>query len=118
MLLYINYSRIMTSSLDKFLRHKLAVLAGAIANPFTFLAAVVISAIWIFYGKVHGYDKEWIDITVLVLAFFTFFVVFIDQFAGETELSAMQDKLDNLIMTDKKADNNLIEKENELQGLK
>lgn len=107
----------MPKSIDTFVRVKVTQLAKFIANPYTFVVAVVICAIWIAYGCMRGFPLAWAESTQVVFSFATFIMVFIIQFSEEADTTAQQRKLDAIIEADKKIDQSVVGHEEELKGI-
>ncbi len=96
-----------------------AALSG---RPATFLAAAVVVVVWALLGPVFGYSDTWQLVINTGTTIITFLMVFLIQNTQNRDTTALQLKLDELILATKAAHNSLVgieeRTEEELQAAK
>jgi low affinity Fe/Cu permease len=90
-------------------------LAGTVAHaagrPVTFLSAVLIIFLWGISGPLFGYSDTWQLVINTGTTIITFLMVFLIQNTQNRDTSAIQIKLDELIIAVNKAHNDIIDVE-------
>jgi low affinity Fe/Cu permease len=104
--------------MEKGLKKKLSQLASFVANPYTFLGAIILLVLWIAEGWWQHYSDTWYKITNSVLELVTFLIVFIVQFSEENETLAIQKKLDSIVISSPKTNKSVIGAEKKFKAEK
>ncbi|MFD0893745.1 low affinity iron permease family protein [Luteolibacter ambystomatis] len=77
-------------------------------NPWSFLAAVLLVAIWALVGPLAGFSETWQLVINTATTIVTFLAVFLIQASQNHEMQAVELKVDELLKAVQPADNGLI----------
>lgn len=94
------------NNLFRKLAQKISIMAG---NARTFIAAIVLIAVWLITGPIFDFSNTWQLMINTLTTITTFLMVFLIQNTQNRDSKAMHLKLDELIKVTKAARNKLIE---------
>ncbi len=86
--------------------------AALVGSPWTFLAAVLVLAVWLITGPMFHYSDTWQLVINTGTSLVTFLVVFLIQNTQNRDSKAMHLKLDELLCAVKEARSALVDLEN------
>lgn len=97
-------------------------ISKATGKPITFVAAVALVVIWAISGPFFGFSEVWQLVINTSTTIITFLMIFVLQNSQNRDSEAVQAKLDELILTSRRAQNRFIGierlEEKELKELK
>jgi low affinity Fe/Cu permease len=82
--------------------------AGMVGSPWAFLLALISCIAWALLGPVYGYSDTWQLVINTATTVLTFLIVFLIQNTQNRDAKAIHLKLDELIRSIKKAQNEMI----------
>jgi low affinity Fe/Cu permease len=83
-------------------------ITQVMGTPWTLLVAVALILVWAFTGPVFGFSDTWQLVINTTTTIITFLMVFVIQTSQNRESKAIQLKLDELIMANERARNQVI----------
>lgn len=100
------------STLIEITTHSLANWSATSAGFFTAAGSVVL---WLWAGQYFQYSTQWENLLQVYIAVVTFLLIFVMQRSQKKELLALQLKLNELIAASERADNRMINIEQETE---
>jgi low affinity Fe/Cu permease len=89
------------------------VVSEIMGSSYAFFAAALIILVWFYFGPVYNYSNTWQLIINTGTTIVTFLMVFLIQNTQNRDTKAINLKLDELIQSNKKARNQLIDIEDD-----
>jgi low affinity Fe/Cu permease len=97
--------------MNEFFRKFSKTVAKFTGNPYVFMLAFGMIAVWLLTGPAAGFSDEWQLIMNTITSIITFLMVFIIQNSQNRDTKAIQLKLDAILLGLKEADKDLIDLE-------
>jgi low affinity Fe/Cu permease len=94
--------------MSKYFAHFSHAVSNAVGKPIAFILALVVVCSWAMAGPVFGYSQIWQLLINTGTTIVTFLMIFVLQNSQNRDGQALQAKLDELILTNKNAENRFI----------
>ena len=95
----------------RYVRRLAARTPGVIGHPAAFLAAIVLTILWLLWGAVGGFGETWLLVPSAAASVVTFLIVFSLQYTQNRDTRAIQLKLDEILRTNAAARTDLVKLE-------
>jgi low affinity Fe/Cu permease len=95
----------------RYVRRLAGLMPGVIGHPAAFLAAIVLTVLWLVWGAVGGFDDTWLLVPSAAASVVTFLIVFSLQYTQNRDTRAIQLKLDEILRTSSAARTDLVKLE-------
>src|SRR4051794_2812701 len=95
----------------RYVRRLAARTPAVIGHPAAFLAAIVLTILWLLWGAVGGFGETWLLVPSAVASVVTFLIVFSLQYTQNRDTRAIQLKLDEILRTNAAARTDLVKLE-------
>lgn len=94
--------------MSKHFAHFSHAVSNALGKPIAFILALVVVCSWAVAGPIFGYSQVWQLVINTGTTIVTFLMIFVLQNSQNRDGQALQAKLDELILTNKNAENRFI----------
>src|SRR5436305_2787997 len=81
----------------RYVRRLAARTPGVIGHPAAFLAAIVLTILWLVWGALGGFGDTWLLVPSAAASVVTFLIVFSLQYTQNRDTRAIQLKLDEIL---------------------
>src|SRR4051795_9094058 len=95
----------------RYVRRLAARTPAVIGHPAAFLAAIVLTILWLLWGAVGGFGETWLLVPSAAASVVTFLIVFSLQYTQNRDTRAIQLKLDEILRTNAAARTQLVKLE-------
>src|SRR3954470_2644434 len=95
----------------RYVRRLAARTPGVIGHPAAFLAAIVLTILWLLWGAVGGFGETWLLVPSAAASVVTFLIVFSLQYTQNRDTRAIQLKLDEILRTNAETRTQLVKLE-------
>src|SRR3954454_13933351 len=95
----------------RYVRRLAARTPAVIGHPAAFLAAIVLTILWLLWGAVGGFGETWLLVPSAAASVVTFLIVFSLQYTQNRDTRAIQLKLDEILRTSEGARTELVKLE-------
>jgi low affinity Fe/Cu permease len=95
----------------RYVRRLAARTPALIGHPAAFLAAILLTVLWLVWGAVGGFDDTWLLVPSAAASVVTFLIVFSLQYTQNRDTRAIQLKLDEILRASSAARTDLVKLE-------
>src|SRR4051794_3287158 len=95
----------------RYVRRLAARTPAVIGHPAAFLAAIVLTILWLLWGAVGGFGDTWLLVPSAAASVVTFLIVFSLQYTQNRDTRAIQLKLDEILRGTERARSELVKLE-------